>query len=63
MIKIIPDWQAKIGSGRVAEMLLGLTEFMEEEFDEINTKLRKNTELLEKLAGDLSNIKKHLKLE
>jgi len=50
-------------SGSVAEMLLKINEFLEESFNEIAKNLEKNTNLLEKVIGELIIIKKHLNLE
>ena len=50
-------------SGNVAEMLLEINEFLEESINEITKNLEKNTNLLEKVLGELTIIKKHLSLE
>lgn len=50
-------------SGSVAEMLLKINEFLEVSFNEIAKNLEKNTNLLEKVIGELIIIKKHLNLE
>jgi len=49
-------------SGKIADMLLEIDEFLEDSFKEIKDKIEKNTRLMEKILTELATIKKQLNL-
>ena len=49
-------------SGKIANMLLKIDEFLEDSFEEIIDKIEKNTKLMEKILSELSMIKEKLDL-
>ena len=49
-------------SGKIANMLLKIDEFLEDSFEEIIDKIEKNTKLMENILSELSMIKEKLDL-
>lgn len=49
-------------SGKIADMLLKIDEYLEDSFEEIIEKIEKNTKLMEKILSELSMIKEKLDL-